>query len=198
MKQAEKKYCPRVKRFKGALSSFVLISIIALVSPVVGVTATTTVAAVNQTPIFSRAVDGALRAYLSSIGHRELPASRMRSLREGILKRLIEEELLYQEALKEGLTVTENEIDAGVAKIRSRFQSDRSYELALEKKVLGPKDIRAGVKRAILINKTWFHLSTLTQTERKLRLKAISENADIKINVSQVNVNPVDRVISGE
>ncbi len=207
MKPADKKYaltpktCPRVKRFMSASLSSVLSIFIAIATAIVGFPVApvlaATVAAVNQTPISSLAVNGALQAYLSRIGHRELPASRMQSLREEILKRLIEEELLYQEGLKEGLPVTENEIDTGVALIRGRFQSDHSYELAVQKEALQRKDIRSGVKRSILINKTWSHLSTLTQAEKIMRLKAISESADIQINLNE-RISGHDRTVSGE
>jgi len=177
----KKKYSP-ITQFRSALFGFVLIAVIGFGFPAYG----TVLAEVNQTSISSRTVDGLLQSYLSSIGHRELPISRMQSLRESILKRLIEEELLYQEGLKEGLVVTENEIDAGVALIEGRFQSKHSYESAMQKESLDQSAIRVGVERAILIKRTWSHLLELAQAERKIKLKAIHERADIQITASSV------------
>lgn len=194
MKQSIEKYCWRAKPRRVALPVFVLTTLtamIVLIAPVLGpsfsVATAATVAEVNQRPITNRAVNDSLKAYLSRIGHQELPASRMQSLREEILKHLIEEELLYQEGLKTGLSATEDEIDAGVAKIRNRFQSDQSYEAAIQKQSLKREEIRAGVKRSLIINKTWGRLSNLPQAERSMRLKAMSEGADIQVNIGAVS-----------
>ncbi len=185
MKQPDKKQCLRVKQPTRTLRALILITMIALVSQVTPVRANAAMlASVNAMPISSRAVDGALRAYLTSIGHRELPAPRMQRLREDILKRLIEEELLYQEALKEGLSVTKDDIDAGVAKIQSRFDSDQSYESAIQKEALKPGDIRFGVKRSLLINKTWSYFWKMPQAERNKKLKAMHEGADIQLHLN--------------
>lgn len=185
MKQPDKKYGSEVVRFTGTLIILILFAMVALVFPGSAIAAdASTLASVNQMPISSRAVDGALRAYLTRIGHRELPALRMQRLREEILKRLIEEELLYQEALKEGLSVAENEIDAGVAKIQNRFDSDQSYESAIQKEALKPGDIRFGVKRSLLINKTWSNLWKMSQAERDKRLKAMHEDANIQFHMN--------------
>jgi len=90
MKQPDKKYGSEVVRFTGTLIILILFAMVALVFPGSAIAAdASTLASVNQMPISSRAVDGALRAYLTRIGHRELPALRMQRLREEKLMRAL-------------------------------------------------------------------------------------------------------------
>ncbi|MFQ5597042.1 MAG: SurA N-terminal domain-containing protein [Nitrospiria bacterium] len=143
-----------------------------------------TLAEVNHVPITDTALNDAMDAYLQKIGHRKLSISRMDTLKKEILKRLIEEELLYQEALKTGLAVTDEEIEAGLLEIRSRFPNNEAFETALSKEVLTLDKIRKGVERSLLVNKTWRSFADMTETKRSARLREITKNADIQINAN--------------
>ena len=139
------------------------------------------VAEVNQVPITSAAVDEALRAYLRQIGHRELSSSRMMTLKKEILGNLIEEELLYQEGVRKGWRVGEEEIEAEAARLRDRFPSQEAFEAALVKEKLTPEQIEAGLRRFILVRKVWNSASSMTDEEKKIWLKEMREHSEIKI-----------------
>ncbi|MFQ5780312.1 MAG: SurA N-terminal domain-containing protein [Nitrospiria bacterium] len=139
-------------------------------------------AEVNQATITEAAVDEAVQTYLRQIGHRKLSLSRMTTLKKEALTRLIEEELLYQEGLKEAMVVTEDEVEEEVMEIRQRFPSSEAFEAALKKKELTLEEIKKGVRRFVLIRKTRDSISQLTETDRRNRLKEITENAVIKIH----------------
>jgi peptidyl-prolyl cis-trans isomerase SurA len=139
------------------------------------------VAEVNQVPITTAAVDEALQAYLRRIGHRELSLSRMAALKREILERLIEDELIYQEGLKKGETVGDDELEAEAARLRNRFPSQEAFESALGKEKLSREQIDAGLRRFILIRKTWDAAGSMTDEEKRNWLKQIRERSEIKI-----------------
>ncbi len=140
-----------------------------------------TLAEVNKIPISEGSVNEALQSYLRQIGHRELSAVRMASLRIEVLTKLIEEELLYQDALKSDLNVTEEEIEAGVLKIRNRFKSTQDFDEALSKKSLKLKDIKNGVARSVVIQKSWERFSDMSESDRLKSLAEMTQGADIQI-----------------
>ena len=139
------------------------------------------VAEVNQAPITAAAVEDALQAYLRQIGHRELSPSRMTALKKEILEKLIEDELIYQEGIKNGEEAGKEEVEAEVAKLRNRFPSQEAFEAALEKEKLTPDRIEAGLRRFILIRKTWEAASSMTDEGKKNWLRQIRERSEIKI-----------------
>lgn len=139
-------------------------------------------AMVNEVPITDQAVDESVASYLRQIGHRQLSDSRMVVLQKQMLKKRIEEELLYQEGLKKGLHVAEQEIEIGIAQIRNRFPSESAFRTALSKEVLDLGDLRKGVERSILIKKTWEGLLEMPEDDRAQRLQEITENARIQIH----------------
>ncbi len=138
-------------------------------------------AEVNKMPISDVVVDETLQSYLRQIGHRKLSQSRMYLLRREILKKLIEEELLFQDGLKSGVSVTEEEINDGVGAIRNRFSSTEAFQKGLSTESLSMGDIRKGVYRSILIQKTWDVFSEMNEPGRQERLKKITKQAEIRI-----------------
>ncbi|MEC4678686.1 MAG: SurA N-terminal domain-containing protein [Nitrospirota bacterium] len=80
-----------------------------------------TLARVNQTPIEAREINARVQVYLRQIGHKRLSPLRMASLEKEVLKKAIEEELLYQEALNNDLSVSAVEITAGLKKNSRTF-----------------------------------------------------------------------------
>lgn len=138
-------------------------------------------AEVNQAPITAAAVDEALQAYLRQIGHRELSASRMAELRREILERLIEDELIYQEGIRKGETVGDDELAAEAARLRNRFPSQEAYESALAKEKLSREQIESGLRRFILIRKTWDAASSMTDEGKRTWLKEMRERSEIKV-----------------
>lgn len=147
----------------------------------------TALARVNDVQIHDYEIKVRVQSYLRQIGHKRLSPVRMALLEKEVLKKLIEEELLYQEGLNADLLVTEQEIVAGVEKIRQRFVSQKAYDKALSKEGLGLDDIENGVSRAILIQKTWQRFSQMDMVVRANRVREMTEQADIQIFEAQVS-----------
>ncbi|MBI3802391.1 MAG: SurA N-terminal domain-containing protein [Nitrospirae bacterium] len=139
------------------------------------------VAAVNQAPITAEALNREVQTYLRQIGHRELSSDRMAMLRREMLNKLIDEELLYQEALKQGWKVTEAETEAEVDRIRKRFSTQHDFEAALVKEGLTLDAVEAGVRRFVLVRRMWSALPAATETEKKGWLQTVRERSDIRI-----------------
>lgn len=139
------------------------------------------VAEVNHAPITSDAVEREVRNYLRQIGHKELSPARMMSLRREVLERLIDEELIYQEALKQGGEIPPQEIDAEVDRIRKRFPAERDFDAALVREGLTLDEVKQGVRRFILVRKTWSTISPSDETGKRAWLEGVRKKSEIKI-----------------
>ena len=107
-------------------------------------------AAVNQTPITIQELEAALDAFLArSFGHRQLSEARIAEIKKEVLEDLIQKELLYQEAKRQGIQVSPQEIETEVTKIRKRFPSEEEFLAALKKSDLTLGKVRFGVERFI-------------------------------------------------
>ncbi len=60
-----------------------------------------------------------------------LQNDQMSQLRESVLNNLINQELLYQDALKKGMKVADEEIQAQMDKVKGQFKDDEEYQKAL-------------------------------------------------------------------
>ncbi len=138
-------------------------------------------AEVNKTPIHENEVDTLVQTYLRQIGHQKLSPMRMASIRKEVLKKLIEEELLYQSGLENDLRVTEEEVKAGIQKIQNRFESVDAFYAALSEQTLNLEDIRKGVVRSILIQKSWERYLKMPESERSHRLQEMAQRAEIQL-----------------
>ncbi len=140
-----------------------------------------TLAKVNNVPITDQSVQEAVQSYLRKIGHRELSRNRMAILRKEMLKKLIEEELLYQDGLARDLMVSDEALNTGLIQIRNRFQSKALFDAALSREALNFEDIKIGVYRSILIQEVWSGFSQMSESDRSHRLKEIAQGANIQI-----------------
>lgn len=112
------------------------------------------VATVNQTPITSQELDAAVSSFLpQAFGHRLLSEARIAEIKKGVLADLIEKELLYQEAKRQKIQSSPQEIEAEVTKIRNRFSSDKEFMSALKKSDLTLEQVRSGVERFLAVAK---------------------------------------------
>ena len=112
------------------------------------------VATVNRTPITSQELDDAVNSLLPrAYGHRQLSEARTAEIKKEVLEDLIQKELLYQEAKRENIHVSPQEIEAEAAKIRKRFSSEKEFSAALKKNGLTPEKVRSGVERFLAVRK---------------------------------------------
>ncbi len=70
-----------------------------------------------------------------------------------VLDQLIGSELLYQEALARGYGLQEEELDARLAAIRSRFDSEEAYLASLSEPGLTPADVRRALGRDLAVKR---------------------------------------------
>ena len=112
------------------------------------------VATVNRHPITALELDQSVSSLLpSTFGHRRLSESRVLELKNKVLEDLIQKELLYQEAKRQGIQASAQEIESEMAKIRMRFSSEKEFQTALEKSDLTQEKVRAGIERFLAIRK---------------------------------------------
>jgi peptidyl-prolyl cis-trans isomerase C len=74
-------------------------------------------------------------------------------LRRDILERLIEEELLYQHAIKQDIEVSQEEVDSQLQRTRRNFASEEEFNSALEQAGLTQEDLEEQVRRSLTINR---------------------------------------------
>lgn len=141
----------------------------------------TPVAEVNRVPITAGAVEREVRNYLRRIGHKELSPPRMMSLRKEVLGRLIDEELIYQEALKQGEKIAPEEIEAEVDRIRKRFADEEEFDAALIREGLTLDEVKSGVRRFILVRKMWNEISPSDEAGKKNWLEGVRKKAEIRV-----------------
>jgi parvulin-like peptidyl-prolyl isomerase len=111
-------------------------------------------ARVNGVALTLAQVDRAVDEKVPRItGHGALSESRRRALRAEVLEDLIREELLVQEAHRQGLTVPKVAVDEETAKIKQRFADAAQYTRALSQSGLSESDVRTGVERFLLVKR---------------------------------------------
>jgi len=110
------------------------------------------VATVNGAPISNEQLD---RAFNEVLKERRLNLTRMqrpaqaRELKVVALDRLIQEELFWQAAQKEGLVVSDAEVDKSFAETVARFPSKQAFELQLIRQGTDEKGFRASIRRLL-------------------------------------------------
>jgi peptidyl-prolyl cis-trans isomerase C len=75
----------------------------------------------------------------------------MEQFRSEILDQLIAEELLYQEALKQGLEADEESVDSQIEQMRGRFENDEQWQQALDRNNVTEQELRTQIRRNSLI-----------------------------------------------
>jgi len=73
--------------------------------------------------------------------------------RSKVLSQLIEDKLVYQEAVKEGIEVKEDEIDAELETFKDRVGKDTDVDAMLEREGMSMKALREKLKKQLMIRK---------------------------------------------
>lgn len=106
------------------------------------------VAQVNGAAITEVDLEGAIDTYVPPGGfHGGIGSDKRKEFREPALNMLVDNELLFQEAKKKGVTVEEERIDAIVAETEKRYKNKKTFEAALETAGLTRKDFEKMVER---------------------------------------------------
>ena len=81
-----------------------------------------------------------------------LGEARLPSRRE-LLERMIENRLLLQEAKREGIKVSEGEVQENIERVKSTFLSEKAFEMALEQEGIEIEDLKKRYEEEIIIKK---------------------------------------------
>ncbi|MDK2871711.1 MAG: foldase protein PrsA [bacterium] len=116
----------------------------------------TTAALVNGVPISTALLNSAVRNQLSNYKTEDLKnltKEDFDNIRRNVLQALINYELLYQEAIKEGLKPSSKEIDEAITNLEKRFTTKEEFLSFLQRQGITLSDLRRGLEREIAVNK---------------------------------------------
>lgn len=113
-----------------------------------------TAATVNGAPILLREYQKEL-ATSTDYWNKTNPGSlndpaNLRKVQESTLEQLINREVLYQEGVRQGLSVSEGELDQGISQVRSRFSSQAEFEAQLRADGLTYEQFRQRLSKQVM------------------------------------------------
>jgi parvulin-like peptidyl-prolyl isomerase len=109
------------------------------------------VARVDGTPITEAMVNAVVKAAIT--GRPQPPSSEeITRLSDAALESLIDLELLYAAAQRQGIAVSEAQVDAEVARSRARFAKPSDYEAALQRSGLTEAQVRADTRKTLVVD----------------------------------------------
>ncbi|MCD6362905.1 MAG: SurA N-terminal domain-containing protein [Synergistetes bacterium] len=118
--------------------------------------APTTAAIVNGVPISKAALNSTLRRELSRYKPedlRNMKKEEFEKIRRSVLQGLINYELLYQEALKEGLKPSSKEIDDAIKSFEKKFPSKEEFLRFLRRQGVTVSDLKRGLEKDLAVRK---------------------------------------------
>lgn len=138
----------------------ILLSVMGLFGGVVGFAAESVVdkivARVNDEVIllseFNSRSDPILQEYEKVLAVHDKD-KKIKELKENIFEQMIDEKLLVQKAEKEGIHITDAEVDKGMDEIRNRFASEVEFQNEISKQGLTGKEFRKNVREQQLVIK---------------------------------------------
>jgi parvulin-like peptidyl-prolyl isomerase len=109
------------------------------------------VAKVNEMNITMHALIGVMNRMTRNNLEQAVPES-SDTIKKKALDRLILEEVIFQEAMRQGLRVEQPDIDKAVANLRKNTGSEQQFQSYLAKELLTEAELRAQVERILLID----------------------------------------------
>jgi peptidyl-prolyl cis-trans isomerase C len=138
------------------------------------------VARINGTDIgradFERQMERT-KARFQRAGRQIAPALETR-LKENLVRKLVEEELIAQKAKAEGVTVTPEELAAKVTEHKTRFGSDKAFASFLERTNQTEADVKADLEKNLLRDKLFAKLLASTEPTDEDAKKYYEENVE--------------------
>lgn len=108
-------------------------------------------------------------AKVTQNGLRKIPEDRLLKVKDGIVNRLIEEELLSQSVKSNGIVVTPEEIEAQFQEYKSRFKGDEQFENYLKHGKITVDVIKERLARTYSMTKLLEKLGKINITEEEIR-----------------------------
>jgi peptidyl-prolyl cis-trans isomerase C len=111
------------------------------------------VAVVNGTIVTRGELDQELQVVMKRFGNagRTLGAAQLSQIEPQVLERLIDRELLFQEAEQAGIRIEEKTVDAQLEKFKKGLPDEAAFKKALEQMHLSEQDVRQQIRRGMTI-----------------------------------------------
>jgi peptidyl-prolyl cis-trans isomerase C len=110
------------------------------------------VARVNGTPIYRKAVKDLVQGTIA-MQDREPDAAGVAALADEALQSLIALDLLYQESQARGITVSDADVDAEIARSKQRFPDAASFAAAMKANHMTEADLRRDTRKTMAVNR---------------------------------------------
>lgn len=124
--------------------------VLSLAAPALADSATV-VARVNDAPITEGQVNAVVKGVIS--GRKQPPPSEeIATLSAAALESLIDLELLAQAAQQQGVTISDAEVDAEIARARARFRDPKQYDQLVARSGLSREQLRADTRKTLLVD----------------------------------------------
>lgn len=123
-------------------------------------------------------------------GARNIPEDRLAKIRQNIVNRLIEEELIRQEVERQGVQVTKEEVDAEFERYKGRFKSEEQFNNFLKHGRTTVEEIRARLERSAALNKLLTKIGALAVTDEEIQ-KAYESGIKMYTEPEQVHARHI-------
>lgn len=130
------------------------------------------------------------RARFQRAGRQIAPALETR-LKENLIRKLVEEELIAQKAKAEGVSLEQAEIDAKLAEHKARFGSDKAFASFLERTQQSEVDVKADLEKNLLRDKLFAKLLQGQEPTEEDAKKYYEENKDKYKQKEQINAQHI-------
>lgn len=112
------------------------------------------VASINDAFVTKAELDAEInRLLISPTAHSGMKSQRKEDIRQLALQELVIRELAYQEAKRQGMTVSRAEISASLERIRGRYKDPKGFGEALKAEGMTEDELRARIERDLLLAK---------------------------------------------
>lgn len=130
------------------------------------------------------------RARFQRAGRQIAPALETR-LKENLIRKLVEEELISQKAKAETVTLDAPEIEAKLAEHKARFGSDKAFASFLERTQQSEADVKTDLEKNLLRDKLFAKLLQGQEPTEEDAKKYYEENKDKYKQKEQINAQHI-------
>ena len=130
------------------------------------------------------------RARFKRAGRQIAPALETR-LKENLIRKLVEEELIEQKAKAEGVALEAAEIEAKLAEHKARFGSDKAFAAFLERTQQSEADVKTDLDKNLLRDKLFAKLLLGQEPTDEDAKKYYEENQDKYKQKEQINAQHI-------
>jgi len=102
-------------------------------------------------------------------GARNIPEDRLAKIRENVLNRMIDEELVRQEVKKQGVEISDQDLEAEFQKYKSRFKTDEQFQSYLTHGKTSVEEIKGRLKDNLALTRLLTKLGKLEVTDEDIK-----------------------------